>query len=230
MRKIITILCSIVFLSACENKPKFDVINDSNIEEFIAAYAGDAGSGSLVGADLDLTVAGIGVALTHGGASMPNLSLNLPEPYKYVLLKCGNLMTDYSNYNGRLTNKSPVFFGTMQSEGDPAFKLAANECEKERPEWLGDWRLFKNGERKSTVVAVVVAPSDSPYSGGYVFGIRKSDGTLKEQCGIPDDGSFEVICTSSGGDKVPMSISGDEIIVTEPDGDIMNLRRIVVGG
>lgn len=115
-------------------KPQFGVINDSNIEEFVAAYADVAGNGSLVGADLDLTVVhtGVGIWFMHGGSRMPNLSLDFPEPYKYVLVACGGPV-DRSAYSGRLTNGSPVRFSTTQREDDPAFKLMVDECETHAP-------------------------------------------------------------------------------------------------
>jgi hypothetical protein len=127
MKNLVVLSCIVVLLSACESKPKFDSLNNANVEEFVAAYAGDAGSGTPVGADLDITVKGRNGTFMHGGS--PGSSLNLPEPYEYVLIMCVNLMTDSTLYEGRLINKSPVSFGLTQSEGDPAFKLTVNECE-----------------------------------------------------------------------------------------------------
>jgi hypothetical protein len=114
---------------ACDSKPKFDVINDNNVTAFVAASIDDAGSGALVGSNIDLYVEGFGGMYRHPKKGTDAPDMGFPDPYEYVLVICGNLAGDFNPREGRLTNQSPLVFLTYGSEGDPAFKLGIDVCE-----------------------------------------------------------------------------------------------------
>jgi len=124
----------IAALPSCDSQPQpqpeFAVINDDNIEQFVEAHFNDAGSSRSISANIDLTVEGNGLFKMHGNGKPRGIYLNLPEPYEYILVMCGDIQQSSSNsISGRLTNRSPVKFGLFQAEDDPAFKLVIDHCD-----------------------------------------------------------------------------------------------------
>jgi len=114
---------------ACDSKPKFDVINDNNVTAFVAANIDNAGYRVPVGSNIDLSVSGFMGYYTHPkkiGSDRPDMGF--PDPYRYVMVICGNL-ADEVEREGRLTNQSPLVFLPSGDEGDPAFKLGIDVCE-----------------------------------------------------------------------------------------------------
>jgi len=92
--------------------------------------------------------------------------------------------------------------------------------------WEGEWQVVKNGESKGQL-HIMSGPSDSEYADQFLMGTRKKDGTIKKPCVFAKNSGSNVSakCGSSGV-SVGLSIDGDVITVSEPDGDSYSLQRI----
>ena len=118
-----------------------------------------------------------------------------------------------------------VFLGCL-SVGALAL-VAVSGC-ADSANWEGEWQVVKNGESKGQVV-IMSGPPDSEYADQFLMGTRKKDGTIKKPCIFAKNSGSNVSaeCGSSGV-SVGLSIDGDVITVSEPDGDgdSYSLQRI----
>ncbi len=221
--KIVSITILGLLVVACDSKPQFDVINDNNSTEFVAARIDDAGSGTAVGSNIDLYVEGMGGMLTHrkGGPDAPDMEF--PDPYDYILVMCGNLMGNYDQRKGRLTNKSSVMFGMMQSEGDPAFKLGIEVCEIDEgpPVWNGVWQGVGDGVEN---IILRIENSDETVAGQKIVMLIEN-GKLGMTCTFENAQEKEVDMKCKGEENsFNMVIKGDKINITFEDNQFTFVR------